>query len=70
MTVNYSSVLSEEYFESYFNLIISARGYKTYEAKEFIIENFFKGNVMYYGEDTYQSFIRAYSKMKNKNYHK
>ncbi|MGI8384001.1 hypothetical protein [Robertmurraya sp. P23] len=63
MTVNHSSVLSVEYFESYFHLVISSRNYEIDKAKEFIIQNFFKGNVKQYGEDTCLSFCLAYSRL-------
>lgn len=59
MTVNNSSILSVKYFESYFNLVISSRGYNLEEAKAYMIQNFFKGDLKLYGEDTYQSFISA-----------
>jgi len=65
MTVNHSSVLSVEYFESYFKLVMLTRDYEIEKAKEFMVQNFFKGNQMLYGKDTYQSFNSAYSKLLN-----
>jgi len=61
MTVNHASVLSVEYFVSYFKLVMSSRNYEVDEAKEFIIQHFFKGNVNLYGEYTIRSFNSAYS---------
>ncbi|MCH1627433.1 hypothetical protein [Fredinandcohnia quinoae] len=66
MTVNHSSVLSVKYFESYFKLVILSRNYDIEKAKEFVVQNFFKGNQMLYGVDTYQSFRSAYSKLLKK----
>jgi hypothetical protein len=63
MTVNHSSVLSVDYFVSYFRLVRSSRNVEMEEAKEFIIQHFFKGNVKLYGEDTFQSFNSAYSEL-------
>lgn len=64
MTVNRSSVLSVSYFESYFKLVMSSRNYTIAEAKEYMIEHFFQGDVMLYGEDTYHSFTDAYFRLK------
>ncbi|MEK3992895.1 MULTISPECIES: hypothetical protein [Robertmurraya] len=61
MTVNHSSVLSIDYFVSYFKLVMSSRNYEIEEAKEFMIQHFFKGNVKLYGEQTFRSFNSAYS---------
>lgn len=63
MTVNRSSVLSVAYFESYLKLVMTSRNFALEEAKEYMISNFFQGNLMLYGEDTYQSFTNAYFKV-------
>lgn len=64
MTINRSSVLSVEYFESYFKLVMTSRNFALEEAKEYMINNFFQGDVMLYGKDTYHSFTDSYLKLK------
>lgn len=51
MTVNISGIFLVKYFESYFSLAISSRGYDLKEVKTYMIQNFFKGNLKLYGED-------------------
>ncbi|MDQ0231823.1 hypothetical protein [Metabacillus malikii] len=63
MTVNHASVLSANYFDAYFNLVIKSRDFTIYEAKEFIIQHFFKGDLHLYGEDTYKNFTLVYDKL-------
>lgn len=63
MTVNHSSVLSIDYFVSYFKLVMSSRNYEIEEAKEYMIQHFFLGNVKLYGENTFRSFNLAYSRL-------
>ncbi|MEQ2528381.1 hypothetical protein WMO40_16975 [Bacillaceae bacterium CLA-AA-H227] len=64
MTVNRSSVLSVDYFESYFRLVMTSRNFVLEEAKEYMISNFFQGDVMLYEEDSYHSFTDAYLRLK------
>lgn len=66
MTVNHSSVLSVEYFEAYFKLVLASREPVVEKAKEFIETNFFKGEACYYGEQTRRNFISAFNKIKDK----
>lgn len=63
MTVNRSSVLSVEYFESYLNLVVTSRGFNLDEALNYVLQNFFKGDPMYYGKETYLNLILAFNKI-------
>lgn len=64
MTVNHSSVLSVDYFESYFKLLLASREPDLEKAKEYIETHFFKGEEEYFGEQTRQNFIVAFNKLK------
>ncbi|MGG0410250.1 hypothetical protein [Peribacillus simplex] len=66
MTVNHSSVLSVEYFEAYFKLVLASLEPVADKAKKYIEKNFFKGKECYYGEQTQRNFITAYNKLKDK----
>jgi hypothetical protein len=66
VTVNHSSVLSVDYFEAYFKLVVSSRNYDIEEANKFMTQNYFKGDLLIYGKETYQSFVTAYQNLKNK----
>lgn len=67
MTVNHSSVLSVDYFEAYFKLVISSKNYDINRANEYMTQNFFKGDLLIYGKETYQSFVTVYQNLKNKS---
>ncbi|MBT2645409.1 hypothetical protein J7E52_01510 [Bacillus sp. ISL-34] len=66
MTVNHSSILSVEYFEAYFKLVIASREPVADNAKKYIEQNFFKGKKCYYGEQTRRKFITAFNKLMDK----
>ncbi|MGE7604025.1 hypothetical protein ACQKL5_16255 [Peribacillus sp. NPDC097675] len=64
MTVNHASVLSIDYFESYFKLLLASREPDLEKAKEYIETNFFKGKEDSFGEQTRRNFISAFNKLK------
>ncbi|MCY9141963.1 hypothetical protein [Peribacillus frigoritolerans] len=66
MTVNHSSVLSVEYFEAYFKLVLASREPLADNAKRYIKKNFFKDKECYYGEQTRRNFVSAFNKIKDK----
>ncbi|MFK9092782.1 hypothetical protein [Bacillus salipaludis] len=65
MTVNHSGILSVDYFEAYFKLVILSRNYDIVQVNEFMTQNFFKGDLLIYGKETYHSFVTAYQNLKN-----
>jgi hypothetical protein len=64
MTVNHSSVLSVEYFDAYFKLVLASREPVADNAKKYIEKNFFKDKECYYGEQTHRNFMTAFNKLK------
>ncbi|GAA0315904.1 hypothetical protein GCM10008967_03060 [Bacillus carboniphilus] len=63
MPVNRGSVLSKEYFLSYFKLVMNARNFNKIEGKDFIIESFFRGDKYSYGEATCRQFELAFQEV-------
>ncbi|MEK3981302.1 hypothetical protein MKY37_20025 [Psychrobacillus sp. FSL K6-2836] len=59
MPVNNGGNLSKEYFKSYLNLIMVANMCTMEEAKEYMFEQFFKGNKDTFGEYSYYQFLQV-----------
>lgn len=59
MVVNSGGILSEEYFRAYLSLVMNSRNCTLENAKEFMLETFFKGNLVAYGPISYTSYINA-----------
>lgn len=64
MTVHRGGALAVEYFESYLELIMRSRQFSLEEAKSYTEKEFFKQNLLLYGEHTYTSFSSAYENLK------
>lgn len=65
MTVNHASILSVEYFLSYFNLVSISKGVNDSDAKDYIESTFFKGDPSFYGTLTYSNFLTAHQTLMN-----
>lgn len=63
MTVHHAGTLTEAYFESYLTLIMNARNYDPKQAKAFMEKEFFKGNILEFGDHTAENFQAAYKTM-------
>jgi hypothetical protein len=66
MTVNHGGALGKEYFLSYLNLIIISCNCTLEEARNRMMELFFRNNIDQYGKDTYNRFLDAYQDLKKK----
>lgn len=64
MTVNHGGALGKEYFLSYLNLIIISCNCTLEEARNRMMELFFRNNIDQYGKDTYNRFLDAYQDLK------
>lgn len=65
MTINRGSVLSKEYFISYFHHLMTVFNYTIDEAKEKAEESLFRGNLDSFGKQTSQIFEEAYLELRN-----
>ncbi len=61
---NHFSVLSVEYFDAYFKLVLASREPVADNARKYIEKNFFKDNECYYGEQIHRNFMTAFNKLK------
>ena len=59
MVVNNGGNLSQAYFRSYLDLIITAKACSALCAQQYMFEHFFKGNPNYFGPVSYESFVQA-----------
>lgn len=66
MTVNHSSTLSVEYFQSYIQLVMNSREISLEEAEGLINQIFFKGNLHLYGVNTRSNYEIALKNLKYK----
>ena len=59
MTVNNGANLSTDYFISYLKLVIEARSFSLEQARNYMVNYFFKNNNDVYGKDSYRNFLQA-----------
>ncbi|BDH63579.1 hypothetical protein CD30_15200 [Ureibacillus massiliensis 4400831 = CIP 108448 = CCUG 49529] len=64
MTVNHSSTLTIEYFQSYIQLVMNSRELSLEEATQFIDQFFFSGDLLVYGTETKNNFELAINSFK------
>jgi hypothetical protein len=59
-----AAILSEEYFLSYFRLLLNTRGCTVEEAYQLTVDQIFEGDLNLFGEDTKKNFKLAYQAIK------
>ncbi|PAF18267.1 hypothetical protein [Terribacillus saccharophilus] len=59
-----AAILSEEYFLSYFRLLMNTRGCTEEQAYQLTVEQIFEGDINLFGEDTKKNFKLAYKTVK------
>ncbi|WP_077305306.1 hypothetical protein [Terribacillus halophilus] len=59
-----AAILSEEYFLSYFRLLLNTRGCTVEEAYQLTVDQIFEGDLNVFGEDTKKNFKLAYQAIK------
>jgi hypothetical protein len=59
-----AAILSEEYFLSYFRLLLNTRGCTAEEAYQLTVNQIFEGDLNLFGEDTKKNFKLAYQAIK------
>jgi hypothetical protein len=66
MTVNHGGSLGKNYFLSYLNLILISRNCSLKQARDLMMQLFFKNNIDLYGKETYERFMEAYRELEQK----
>jgi hypothetical protein len=66
MTVNHGGSLGKNYFLSYINLILISRNCSLKQARDLVMQLFFKNNIDQYGKETYERFMEAYIELEQK----
>jgi hypothetical protein len=66
MTVNHGGSLGKNYFLSYINLILISRNCSLKQARDLVLQLFFKNNIDQYGKETYERFMEAYIELEQK----
>ncbi|MFS0561401.1 hypothetical protein AB1K91_11725 [Terribacillus sp. 179-K 1B1 HS] len=64
MMMKNAAILSEEYFISYFRLLLNTRGCTVEEAYQLTVEQIFEGDINIFGEETKKNFKLAYQTVK------
>lgn len=59
-----AAILSEEYFVSYFRLLMNTRGCTVEQAHQLTVEQIFEGDINLFGVDTKKNFKLAYQAIK------
>lgn len=59
MTVNHGGNLTKEYFLAYISLVMNAHNCSLNQARDYMIDHFFKGNPRTFGKYTYSNFAEA-----------
>ncbi|MFP7170038.1 hypothetical protein [Terribacillus sp. 7520-G] len=66
MMMKNAAILSEEYFISYFRLLLNTRNCTLEEAYQLTVEQIFEGDLNIFGEETKKNFKLAYQAVKRK----
>jgi hypothetical protein len=66
MTVNHGGSLGKNYFLSYINLILISRNCSLKQARDLVMQLFFKNNIDQYGKETYERFMEAYIELEQR----
>ena len=66
MVINSSGALSKEYFISYLELVMNAKGCTLQQAKDFVFNRIFNNDAKHLGHSSYQAFLLGYENIKRK----
>lgn len=66
MVINKSGALSKEYFISYLELVMNAKGCTLPQAKDLVFKRIFNNDAQRLGKSSYQQFLLAYENIKRK----